>query len=117
MALQEEFYDPQEDIDHCLETFEEYSLEFIQNLCLVFRQFSPKVVGYAQDPNQVFNMQEFLIRNIINFGNSVPGFKSLSQLDQLTILKSAFTEIIMFRALLYYISDVDSFPMRMVSHF
>lgn len=86
-----------------------------QNLSIIFRTFHPKVIGIASDVSQVFNMQEYLITNIVNFSKCIESFKELNEHDQLLILKSSFTEIIMLRSLFYYEAREDSFPMRIVS--
>lgn len=105
--------DPEKVLDRCEEEF----LHMFQGLCIIFRTFHPKVIGIASDVSQVFNMQEYLIMNIVNFSKCVEGFKELNEHDQLLILKSSFTEIVMLRSLFYYEARKDSFPMRIVSAF
>lgn len=103
--------DPEKMLDH----YEEGFLQMFQNLCIIFRTFHPKVIGIASDVSQVFNMQEYLITNIVNFSKCIESFKEMNEHDQLFILKSSFTEIIMLRSLFYYEAREDSFPMRIVS--
>lgn len=106
-----------DDPEKILDPYEEEFLHMFQSLCIIFRTFHPKVIGIASDVSQVFNMQEYLIKNIVNFSKCIESFKELNQHDQLLILKSSFTEIVMLRSLFYYEAREDSFPMRIVSAF
>ncbi|XP_017488445.1 PREDICTED: thyroid hormone receptor beta-A-like [Rhagoletis zephyria] len=101
-----------DDPEKILDPYEEEFLHMFQSLCIIFRTFHPKVIGIASDVSQVFNMQEYLIKNIVNFSKCIESFKELNQHDQLLILKSSFTEIVMLRSLFYYEAREDSFPMR-----
>lgn len=104
-----------------LKPYESHCLEVIKKVTMIFHEAAPpigkgiQIIGYATDLVQVFNNQEAHIQNMLSFTNSIGGFQSLAQQDQLVMFKAAFPEILLLRSAFFFNFEKNAFLTRLVS--
>ncbi|CAL1526425.1 unnamed protein product [Lymnaea stagnalis] len=73
----------------------------------------PKLTEKPKTANQLFNMTDIFIRRLIRFAKHIPEFKSLSQADQIHLLKGGIMEMFVLRSAMGFDSKNNGWKFRM----
>lgn len=74
-----------------------------------------KVAHEMLQVNQMYEAVEQIINKVIEMSRLVTSFKDLCELEQMTLLKGAVTEMIILRSVLNYMPDKDSWVFNLLS--
>ncbi|XP_059163808.1 nuclear hormone receptor HR96-like isoform X2 [Physella acuta] len=74
----------------------------------------PKLTEKPKTASQLFNMTDIFIRRLIRFAKHIPEFKSLSQTDQIHLLKGGIMEMFVLRSAMGFDSKSNGFKFKML---
>lgn len=96
---------------------EELRMQELHMACDLLRPWCRynKVVHEMLQVNQMYDAVEQIINKVIEMSRLVTTFKDLCEMEQMTLLKGAVTEMIILRSVLNYMPDKDSWVFNLLS--